>query len=97
MFKCSMGSKTISSISSIIHNFMNEIWCKIAGHGGEGTAPAKNRQPRVKEYGEELYYGTTKYTILDVLTNPYICLQKVIKMHFKLKKDKVLNTMEILY
>ena len=43
---------------------MHEIWCKIAGHDGwEGTAPTKNRQPRAKEYGEELYYGTTKYTI----------------------------------
>ena len=51
---------------------MDEIWCKIAGYDRwEGTASTKNHQPRVKEYDEELYYGSTKYTILDLLTNPH--------------------------
>ena len=54
MFKCSMGSKTISSISSIAYNFMNEIWCQIARHNAwQELHQQKNHQPRVKEYDEE--------------------------------------------
>ena len=60
----------------------------------EGNAPKDNHASKVYEYNQELYYGCVKYAMLETLKNPYKGFENIIKMHFKLKQNEIINCVE---
>jgi ubiquitin-protein ligase len=45
-----------------------------------------------EKYNEALYYATVKFAINDMIKNPPLTMEEVIKMHFKMKKDEIIKT-----
>jgi ubiquitin-protein ligase len=45
-----------------------------------------------KEYNEKIYPRTIEYAMIDMIQNPPIGFEQVVKEHFKLKKNEIINT-----
>jgi ubiquitin-protein ligase len=45
-----------------------------------------------KEYNENLYPHTIQLAMIDMITNPPIGFEEIVKNHFKLKKEEIINT-----
>jgi baculoviral IAP repeat-containing protein 6 len=45
-----------------------------------------------QKYNEPLFIGTIKWTIIDMINNPPATMEEPIKLHFKMKKDEIINT-----
>lgn len=63
--------------------------------GWEGTAPTgppEMHSLEVIEYDEEVYYGTAKWTILEMLKTPPIGFEEVVTTHLLSKKKLILST-----
>jgi baculoviral IAP repeat-containing protein 6 len=45
-----------------------------------------------QKYNEPLFIGTIKWSIIDMIKNPPATMEEPIKLHFKMKKDEIINT-----
>jgi len=78
------------------------LWCILGaehpyymepGFGGwEGTAPTEGHTEEVIEYDEEVYFGTAKWAILEMLKQPPEGFEEVVRAHFRTKRRIVLDT-----
>lgn len=55
----------------------------------QGTDFGKRKS---REYNEKIYPNTIKYAMLDMIKNPPLGLEEIIKNHFKLKKEDIITT-----
>ena len=79
--------QVIMSIYSMV--FSEEPWYNEPGREG-GISNASTNE-RAIEYNREIRDGTIKYAIINQLKYPEEGFEDVIKEHFKLKKDKVVE------
>jgi hypothetical protein len=47
-----------------------------------------------EKYNEALYYGTVKFAINDMIKNPPVTMEDVVKTHFRMKKEEIMKTTE---
>ena len=92
--KVSNVYQVLSTILFMIFSAEHPYYMEPSYGGWEGTAPKKKHNKRVIEYDEEVYVGTVKYAMLGMLETPPKGFEDVIKMHFKLKKNEIIKTVE---
>jgi ubiquitin-protein ligase len=87
--------QVLSSILFMIFGATHPYYMEPSYGGWEGTvAGKKEHERRVIEYDEEVMYHNLKYTLLEALKTPYAGFESVIKLHFKLKAECMMKTVE---
>ena len=59
--------------------------------GYESTINTPDGRTRSQSYNEERYSSTIMYAMCDMITNPPNGFEEVIKEHFAMKKDEIIN------
>ena len=60
--------------------------------GWERWIGTKEGTQKSNHYNEPLLIGTIKWAIMDMIKNPPVGMEEVIKIHFKMKKDDIIST-----
>ena len=60
--------------------------------GWEKSMNTPEGQKKSKEYNEPLQVGTIEWAINQMLTSPPAGMEEVINIHFKMKKEEIINT-----
>ena len=79
--------QVLISIQSLI--FIDDPYFNEPGH--ERSINSDNGKKISKEYNKNISYNNLTWAIINMLKNPPIGFEEVIKIHFKLKRDKILK------
>jgi len=80
--------QVLVSIQSLI--FVDEPYFNEPGH--EKYINDVRGKKKSNEYNEPLMIGTIRWAIINMIKNPPSGMEEVIKIHFKMKKDEIINT-----
>jgi len=86
--------QVLSSILWMILGAEHPYYMEPSYGGWEGTAPQSNHAPEVKVYDEAVYFGTSKWAILEQMKNPPVGFEEVIMAHFREKKKVIMNCVQ---
>ena len=91
------GSSSGSTFSQLMLSIYSMIFTEFPWYnepGREGSISNADKCPKSIEYNKELQNGTIKFAIMNQLKYPEEGFEDVIKTHFKLKRDEVIEYMK---